>query len=163
MAQGHFTATSGAMFLAARLAYEQKVHVEVTRDNAPFIDLLVASPDGVQGVGVQVKAAGQAARQNKSEDRPHEYQWDVGKKLVERANPELLVAFVDLKEWTAMPDYYLVPASVIQEHFRSWMAANGREPGRWRYHVTPDRIEHLRNAPNPLLERLGMTDQTEPS
>src|SRR4028119_1738089 len=48
--RGHFTATSGPMFLASRLAYDQQLHVEVTRDNAPWIDLLVSSPDGVRGV-----------------------------------------------------------------------------------------------------------------
>ena len=48
--KGPFTATSGTMFLASRLAYEQQLHVEVTRDNAPWINLLVSSPDGVRGV-----------------------------------------------------------------------------------------------------------------
>ena len=161
MAKGHFIATSGAMFLASRLAYEQQLHVEVTRDNAPWIDLLVTSPDGVQGVGIQVKVTEKAARQNKSEDRPHEYQWDIGEKLVKRANPALMVALVDLREWKTMPDYYLLPASEIQEHFRSWIAANEREPGRWRYHVAPDRIEHLRNDPTPLLRRLRGTQGEE--
>lgn len=154
--RGHYTATSGAMFFAARLAYEHRLHVEVTRDNAPWIDLLVATPDGVSGVGVQVKATEKAGRQNKRESEPHEYQWDVGEKLGKHASPDLLVALVDLKEWREMPDFYLVTASLIQEHFRKFIEERGREPSRWRYHPKSSEIAHLRNDPTALLERLGL-------
>ena len=152
--QPHFTATSGAMFLASRLAYEYQLHVEVTRDNAPWLDLLVAAPNGVKGIGVQVKVTEEAGRYRKKALDPHQYQWDIGKKLGKYAHPELLVALVDLKKWRELPDFYLVTASQIQAHFENYIQEQGKEPVRWRYHVDPGEIVHLRNNPTALLEHV---------
>jgi hypothetical protein len=52
---------------------------------------------------------------------------------VKRANPSLMVALIDLREWTMMPDYYLVDfadardadeAQALDDERRGWAAAS---------------------------------------
>jgi hypothetical protein len=135
MSKGHFTATSGAMFVASRLSFEYQLHVELTRDNAPWVDLVVSTEDGSCAAGVQVKAARDAVRMRgrEKEKYPSHYEWETGKKLMMEARPDLLVVLVDLKEWREMPDFFVIQAREIQAYYQQWQAEHpGKDPGRWR-------------------------------
>jgi hypothetical protein len=145
------------MFVASRLAYEHKLHVELTKDNAPWVDLLVSTEDGTQGVGVQVKVARDAVRyRGRGQNRkPSFYEWETGKRLMTVDNPNLLVVLVDLKQWRETPDYFIVKVQQIQKYYQHWQTNNvGKDPGRWIYKPDLLEIEPLKNEARPLLEHM---------
>jgi hypothetical protein len=157
MSKGHFTATSGAMFVASRLSFEYQLHVELTRDNAPWVDLVVSTEDGSCAAGVQVKAARDAVRMRgrEKEKYPSHYEWETGKKLMMEARPDLLVVLVDLKEWREMPDFFVIQAREIQAYYQLWQAEHpGKDPGRWIYKPGVQELDILKNDPTPLIDRL---------
>ena len=70
------------------------------------------------------------------------------------APDDLLVALIDLKLLTTVPDFYLVPVPILRDYFEYHIQRRGAEPKYWRYMPRPEEIEHRRNDLTPLLERL---------
>jgi hypothetical protein len=157
MKKGHayYTGTAGEMILAGLLSY-RGLHVAPTRGGAPFVDLLVSSENGKKLVGIQVKTTEAAGREQgpKHARYMHHYDWAVGRRVAMDAPEDLLVALVDLKLLNGLPDFYLVPVSVIRAYFTAHIQNKGKEPSYWRYMPRPEELEPRRNDLSPLLERL---------
>ncbi len=155
--RAHYTGTAGEMLLAGMLAY-RGLHASLTRGNAPFVDLLVSSASGKKLVGIQVKTTESAVRlqgPRQGPKVPHHYDWAVGRKVAMDAPDELLVALVDLKLLSTVPDFYLVPVATLRDYFEADIRRRGKEPAYWRYMPRPEEIEPRRNDLSPLLERLA--------
>lgn len=154
--QGHFTGVSAEYYVASVLAYQQ-LHVGMVHEGGSTIDLLVSTPDGAKSTTVQIKGDRNARRISKKEGKVTEYQWYCGKRVME-VDPNLIYAFVDLKEWQdGLPDVYVVRASHLQGHFRRLM--NEKPNKNWdkdmyRYHAKPEDIEPFRNDWRILHEEL---------
>ena len=135
------TGACGAYFVASMLAFEN-LHAAVTVGNAPYVDVIVSSPDGSASIAVQVKTAVWAMRTRGRgvNKQPHHYEWDVGRKSALANNPGLMFAFVDLKRMEEMPDVYLIPSSKLTEYF-----AGLGELKRWMYHPLIEAVEGYRN------------------
>ena len=156
MRRGHFTGVSAEYYVASVLAYQQ-LHVGMVHQGGSAIDLLVSTPDGTRSTTVQVKGDRNARRIRKRDGVLMRYEWHCGKRALE-VDPNLIYAFVDLKEWeNGLPDIYVVRASHLQEHFERLMAKRPDvdwDTNMYRYHPEPQDIEPFRNDWSPLRENL---------
>jgi hypothetical protein len=127
---GSLTGAAGVYHVASCLAF-RGLHASLTIGNAPFVDLLVSSPDGRASLALQVKTAAWAERtRGRGEAKVlHHFEWDVGEKSAKHAQPGLFYAFVDLRDLEAMPSVFILPSEAIAGWFRPL-----GELKRWRYH-----------------------------
>ena len=84
------TGTAGVYYVASQLSI-RGFHAAVTHGNAPYVDILLAQPDGSASLSLQVKTSIDALRtrgrgQNKL---PDHYEWDVGPKSASHQHPDL--------------------------------------------------------------------------
>jgi hypothetical protein len=156
--QGHFTGVSAEYYVASVLAYQQ-LHVGMVHEGGSTIDLLVSTPDGSRSTTVQVKGDRNARRIRKKDGVVTEYQWYCGKRVME-VHPNLIYAFVDLKEWQhGLPDIYVLRASHLRNHFRHLMDENPHknwDKDMYRYHAKPRDIEPFFNDWSVLYEDLQL-------
>jgi hypothetical protein len=154
--QGAFTGVSAEYYVASVLAYRQ-LHVNMVPQGGSYIDLLVSVPNGEKAIAVQVKGMKDARRPQNRHRAVTRYEWDCGKKVM-GANPNLIMSFVDFKDWKeGAPDVYVVRASHVQEYMQREVVDHPRrdtQRDRYRYHPKPEEIEPFRNDWTPLLEEL---------
>ncbi len=144
---------AGVYFVAARLN-AMGLQCAPTFGNVPSVDVLVSNIDGSALVSLQVKTTGYALRERgRGEDRkPHHYEWDIGWKSARLNIPNLFFALVDLKEFDALPDVFLVPSKIIAGYFE------GGDPEvehRARYHELVEKLAAYRNNWDIISKRLS--------
>jgi len=124
-----------------------------------YIDLLVSVPNGERAVAVQVKGTKDARRPQNRLKVVTGYQWACGRKVM-GADPNLIMVFVDLKEWKeGTPDVYVVRASHVQRYMEREVIDHPHrdtESDLYRYHPKPEEIEPFRSDWSPLLKDLGL-------
>lgn len=156
--QGAFTGVSAEYYVASILAYRQ-LHVNIVPQGGSYIDLLVSVPNGERAIAVQVKGTKDARRPQNRLRAVTGYQWACGKKVM-GADPNLVMAFVDLKEWKeGAPDIYVVRASHVQRYMQREVIDHPDRDTKgnlYRYHPKPEEIEPFCNDWSPLLEDLGI-------
>lgn len=147
------TGAAGVYYVAARLN-AMGLQCAPTFGNVPSVDILVSSIDGSALLSLQVKTTAYAVRERgRGEERkPHHYEWDIGWKSARLNIPNLFFALVDLMEFVQLPDVFIVPSSVIAEHFE------GGDPQVWRrarYHTESlEELAPYKNKWEILLDRL---------
>jgi hypothetical protein len=129
-------------------------HASCTFGNAPFVDILVAAPDGTKSISLQVKTATEARRwRGQGVDRAVvELQWTLGPKAAKHARQGLFYVFVDLKSLAPaeVPDVYIVPSSWVKKYCAPWV-----DNVKWvRLHVAPKDMQPFKNNWNQLAEAL---------
>ncbi len=115
------TGSSGTFFVASRLAYEN-FHAAVTLGNAPYVDIIVSSEDGLSTIALQVKTNAWAKRTRGRGDQKvlHHLEWHIGERCGAVDDANFLFALVDLKEYSDLPDIYFVPSTQIAAYFKQW-------------------------------------------
>jgi hypothetical protein len=81
-------------------------------------------------------------RGRKDKKKAHHHEWDIGWNSAKLNHPQLFFALVDLKEFDALPDVFIVPSTVIFKYFK------GGDPETWRrarYHPLIDDVEQYKN------------------
>lgn len=150
------TGTGGTYYVMAQLALKG-YHASCTFGNAPFVDILVAAPDGSKSVSLQVKTATEARRWRGHGDSRavKELQWTLGRRAAKHARTGLFYAFVDLKSFARdeVPDVYIIPSIWIKEYSAPWVD----DPSvKWvRFHVSPDKVEASKNNWDQIAEALS--------
>jgi hypothetical protein len=149
------TGTGGTYYVMAQLAL-RGYHASCTFGNAPFVDILVAAPDGAKSVSLQVKTATDARRWRGRGEAAvvKELQWTLGHRLAKHARPGLFYAFVDLKdlEEGEVPDVYVVPSAWVKTFCAPWV-----DSAKWaRLHVRPEDMEPFKNNWTQLKEALSV-------
>lgn len=154
MAQStQLTGVAGVHFVAARLSF-LGFHAVPTTRNVRGPDLLVGSIDGSKTVSMQVKTTSWAVRTRGrgSDKKPHHYEWDIGWGSAAEKHPNLFFSLVDLKEFSEIPDVFIVPSSVIHEYFE------GGDPKIWRrarYHPEIAELDPYKNEWSILQRALS--------
>ena len=112
------TGSAGVYFVAARLN-AMGFQCAPTFGNVPSVDVLVSSENGSALIALQVKTTvdGVRTRGRGQEKKPHHYEWDIGWKSARLSIPNLFFALVDLKDFTELPDVFIVPSNVIATYF----------------------------------------------
>jgi len=112
--KSQFTGLSGEYYIAYCLTVRE-FHASLTVGNAPNIDVLVSSPDGLNHISIQVKTSRWAYRKNRYGFEV--WEWDVGPSAVGRSGDNLWYAFVDLqeKDGNYSPQVFLVPSLWVSD------------------------------------------------
>ena len=111
MAKGksQFVGAAGQFYLAYGLAVRE-INASLTLGNAPSVDVLASSPDGLRSLSFQVKTSRNAYRRNRY--RREGYEWDVGAGVIDKHHESFWYAFIDLQEhkegWA--PIVFFVPS-----------------------------------------------------
>ena len=155
------TGTGGTYYVMAQLAL-RGYHASCTFGNAPFVDILVAAPDGAKSVSLQVKTASDARRWRGRGDARvvNQLQWTLGHRLAKHARPGLFYAFVDLKSLGQgeVPDVYVVPSAWTKAYCASWV-----DSVKWaRLHVSPKDMAQFKNNWDRIKETLSADDDHDP-
>jgi len=135
------TGASGTYYVASQLTF-QNFHAAITFGNAPMVDVLVSRADGAASVALQVKTTAWAMRTRGrgSNKAPHHYEWDAGFKAAHTSRPNLFYAFVDMKNFTTVPDVFVVPSDFLVK----WFKPHG-QPKRYRFHPLVQEMEPFKN------------------
>jgi hypothetical protein len=116
--------TAGVYYVMSQLAF-RGFHAAATHGNAPYLDILVASPDGATALSLQVKTTAWAERtRGRGGARvPYELQWPLGHKAARHQSDNLFFAFVDLKDFggAGKPDVYIVPSRFVRTYCAEWV------------------------------------------
>jgi hypothetical protein len=139
--ESRLTGTGGTYYVMSQLAI-RGFHASCTFGNAPFVDVLVASPDGHETLSIQVKTAFEARRYDRKKELK-ELQWTLGWKSAKQCHAKLFLAFVDLKSISSaeMPDVYIIPSAWIRDYCAEWV-----DKVKWvRFHVDPTKIGRFKN------------------
>ena len=146
------TGVSGVHFVAALLSF-QGFHAVPTTRNVQGPDLLVSNLTGSKGVSLQVKTTAWAMRTRGRGDqkKADHFEWDIGWSSARLNHPHLLFALVDLKEFTELPDVFIVPSEVIYAYFKDGNPETWR---RARYHPSVNEVEPYKNNFGPLKRAL---------
>lgn len=161
------TGAAGTYYVASRLALVG-LNAALTVGNAPGVDILASSLEGDAAVGIQVKTSSWAWRKRSERSKvPHDYEWDVSRKLALRNDPDLFVALVDLKDSeqdgliTELPDVYLVRSTQIYRYFQEFLRQEGKsELARWMYWPLVEDIEPYKNRWDILKDYLCGDSET---
>ena len=156
MAKKHssqLTGVAGVHYVTARLT-SLSLHAVPTTRNIAGPDVLVSTLSGSDLLSLQVKTTVWAMRtRGRGENKkPHHYEWDIGWGSAQLNYPLLIFALVDLKEFTELPDVFIVPSQVISEYFE----AGPENWSRARYHPEISDIDPYKNNWNILRSVLGM-------
>jgi len=141
--QTQLTGVSGVHYVAAYLSF-LGFHAVPTTRNVQGPDLLVSTLDGSAALAIQVKTTiwAERTRGRGMAKIPHHCEWDIGWSSADLSHASLYFALVDLKEYTGLPDVYVVPSATIQAYF------DGADPAVWkraRYHPLIGDIEQYKN------------------
>jgi len=133
---------AGVYFVAARLN-ARGFNCAPTFGNVPSVDILVSNIDGSLLLSLQVKTTifGLRHRGRGEDKRPHHYEWDIGWKSALLNKPSLFFALVDLKDFSELPDVFVVPSNIIAGYF----AAGPEGWPRARYHETVEKLDAYKN------------------
>ncbi len=111
--------TAGEYFTAAqlsRLGHIASINLKNTKD----VDILVMNATGTRQVMIQVKT-GQGS----------ERRWMLTRKAESLKNDNLFYVFVNLIDLDSLPEFYIVPSTVVAEHVstehKKWLASPGRK------------------------------------
>ena len=134
--------SAGVYFVAARLN-AMNIQCAPTFGSVPSVDILASNIDGSALVSLQVKTTslGLRHRGRGAEKKPHHYEWDIGWKSATLNKPNLFFALVDLKNFSELPDVFIVPSNVIAKYF-------DKGPVGWpraRYHELVEKLDHYKN------------------
>jgi hypothetical protein len=137
------TGVAGVHYVASYLSY-LGFHAVPTTRNVQGPDLLVSNLSGSRGVSLQVKTTKWAMRTRGrgDEKKPHHYEWDIGWSSARVSHPHLFFALVDLQEFQALPEVFIVPSQVIFEYFTAG------DPETWRrarYHPLVEEVQQYKN------------------
>ena len=140
---GQLTGVAGVHFVASYLAY-LGFHAVPTTRNVAGPDVLVSALNGARSLALQVKSTVWAMRTRGrgGNKKPHHYEWDIGWGSAKINLPKVFFTLVDLKDFTELPDVFVVPSRIIFEYFE------GSDPTEWRrarYHPEIDEIERYKN------------------
>ena len=155
------TGISGVHYVAAYLSF-LGFHAVPTTRNVQGPDLLVSTLDGSTTLSVQVKTTNWAERTRGrgQSKKPHHCEWDIGWSSAQHNHPNLYFALVDLKDYSSLPDVYLVPSATIHAYFK------GGDPGTWRrarYHPLLEEIAQFKNDAGWKLLSKALGDHSEAS
>jgi hypothetical protein len=150
--RSQLTGVAGVHYVAAYLSFLGYHAVPTTR-NVRGPDVLVSTVDGTQGVSLQVKTTTWAMRTRGRgpAKQPDHYEWDIGWNSAILNHQRLLFALVDLKDFTGLPDVYVIPSNVIFRYFE------GGDPAVWRrarYHPSIVEVDQYRNNWSILKDHL---------
>ena len=149
------TGVAGVHYVASYLSF-LGFHAVPTTRNVRGPDLLVSSIDGSVGLSLQVKTTMWAMRTRGRGDakKPHHYEWDIGWSSAKLNHRRLFFALVDLKDFTVLPDIFIVPSEVIFAYFE------GGDPATWRrarYHPLLEDIDQYKNNWDIMRKALNET------
>ena len=141
--RGQLTGVAGVHYVASYLNF-MGFHAVPTTRNVAGPDLLVSNLSGSKGVSLQVKSTmwGMRTRGRGDKKKPHHQEWDIGWSSAKVNHPHLFFALVDLKEFRALPDVFIIPSEVIFQYFK------GGDPATWRrarYHPLVEQVEQYKN------------------
>lgn len=109
---------SGVSFVAAELSRRGYV-ASVTLRNTRGIDILASNAKATRSVGIQVKTT-----------RRKQKNWMLDQKAEEEKSKSLFYIFVNLNGVHQLPEYHVVPSTVvahyITKHHREWLATPNR-------------------------------------
>ena len=117
---GQLTGVAGVHYVTARLT-ALGLHAVPTTRNIAGPDVLVSTLIGSDLLSLQVKTTiwAMRTRGRGKNKQPHHYEWDIGWGSAQLNHPLLIFALVDLKEFTELPDVFIVPSQVISEYFEA--------------------------------------------
>jgi hypothetical protein len=145
------------------------LHCAPTFGSVPNVDILVSNRDGSASLSLQVKTTVHALRERGrgTNKKPHHYEWDIGWNCAHLRAAHLFFALVDLKEFSELPDVFIVPSKVIADYFdptcvaSSGMWSMRQRPHPWlraRYHELVEELDQYKNNWIPIL-RLNQVDR----
>ena len=112
--KSQFIGAAGQFYLSYGLAVRE-INASLTLGNAPSVDVLASSPDGLHSLSFQVKTSRNAYRRNRYGSEG--YEWDVGAGVIGKHRESLWYAFIDLQEnkgnWA--PVIFFVPSRWVAE------------------------------------------------
>ncbi len=154
MANSKIVASAGEHYVAYVLSNLGYI-AALVRAGSPAIDLLVASTDGINTVGIQIKTTENALRTRGrgKEKTPHELQFPLGHKAVEDAIPGIIFCFVDLRGFDPQntPDVYVIPSEVLIDLFKG---IDIRQYSYFRLHRPIEWMEEYKNNWQPFTSAL---------
>lgn len=135
------TGVAGEYLVAGELSRRGYI-ASITLRNTRGIDILVSNADATRQIGIQVKA-----RQG------HRPEWVLNEKAESFASETLFYVFVNLKDLTERPDFYIVPSKVVADFVRNdhrtWLDTPGK-----RGQVHKDNpVRQFRDPEKKFLER----------
>lgn len=127
---------SGEYFVAAELSRRGYI-CSVTLKNTKGIDILVCNEDASKNLGIQVKTN----QINKSE-------WVLNEKCEKLNDKNIFYVFVNLKSIDFLPEYYIVPSTVVAKYtstnHKKWLAEKGKK-GQQRNDSTMRKFKDIDN------------------
>ena len=117
----NITGSAGEFIVAAELS-RRGIIATLTLKNTPLIDVIATNPKKGLVANIQVKTRSQFNKQG----------WVLNKKVEEKINiKKLFYVFVNLKELSELPDYYIVPhnifATYIAKNHKAWLAGTYKD------------------------------------
>lgn len=143
---GQLLGAAGTYLVMSELA-SRGFHASCTFGNAPYVDILVSSPNGARSVAIQVKSAAAAKRftgKKRDGKKLTRLEWYLGRKAAKANLAGLFIVFVDFDKWGATPstDCYVVPSMFVYEFCKSWVDGVSMV----RLHISPEQIAPYRGA-----------------
>jgi len=132
---------SGEYFVAGELSRRGYI-ASITLRNTKGIDVLVSNGSATHSVGLQVKT-------NHGERRA----WLLNKKAEDYFSKNLFYVFVNLKNDTSRPDYYIVPSKVVVDHVKKGHAKWLRTPGKRVKQHTDNPIRMFQDVTKEYLQK----------
>ena len=156
----NLTGAAGEHFVVYKLSSLGLV-AALPRAGATGVDVLVSNSDGSRTVAIQVKTTDNAVRTRGrgTAKVPFQLQFPLGYKCAKIDNPELLFAFVDLRDsfdHSTQPDVYLVPAPFVNDYCQPWVESVALV----RLHIDIAAMQPFKNAWEIVLARL-MPNETD--
>jgi hypothetical protein len=115
---GILCGVSGEYFVAAELSRLGFI-ASITLKNTKGVDILATNESASKSVAIQVKTNQGAGKA-----------WVLHKKAEEYFGDKLFYVFVNLKDKTSRPDFYIVPSRVVADQIREGHAKWLRTPGK---------------------------------
>lgn len=139
------TGACGVYHVASVLTF-RGLHAAITAGNAPYVDIIASLPEGSASVALQVKTTDNAIRtRGRGKNKVfHHYEWNLGRKFALANNPDLIMAFVDLRDMNWTPDVFVVPSTDIHYYYKQKVLPNG-EPKWWRWHPLLEEANPYKN------------------
>ncbi len=113
--KSQFVGAAGQFHLSYGLAMRE-INVGLTLGNAPSVDVMACSPDGLTTLSIQVKTSRNAYRRKRYGNEG--WEWDVGAGAIDKYSPSLWYAFIDLheeKDGSWEPEVFFVPSRWVAE------------------------------------------------
>lgn len=155
MPKSKLTGDAGELYVAYMLSRFGYI-AALVRDGAPVVDILATNGDASQTIGIQVKTTQNAVRtRGRSPNKvPHEVQFPLGHKAVEKSSPDLFFCFVDLRgdDDQTRPDVYVIPGAAIIDHYSGM---DIRQHSYFRFHWPIEKVAPYKNDWTPIKKALG--------